>query len=100
MAYRSRRSRWSARSQRCERLGLSTVEMAMAIDPLAPVKFGIGLGAGVVRLELRVIERILGLSRPEREPVVVVVEHEPAVAPEPAPEPQVAAAEPPPIPEP
>ena len=77
----------------------------MAIDPLAPVKFGIGLGAGVLRFELRVIERILGLSRPEPDAVrpepdavVVVVEHEPEVASEPAPEPKVAAAEPAPIP--
>ena len=72
----------------------------MAIDPLAPVKFGIGLGAGVLRFELRVIERILGLSHPEPDAVTVVVEPEPQVAPEPAPEPQVAAPEPAPIPEP
>jgi len=72
----------------------------MALDPFAPLKFGIGVGAGVLRFELRVIERILGLSRPEPDAVVVVVEPTPEVASEPAREPEVAAVEPERIPEP
>jgi hypothetical protein len=75
----------------------------MAIDPLAPIRFGLRLSIGVLRFELRVIERVLGLEEPE--PIaVVVVEEEPYVAAEPAPEPEVepepyVAAEPPPEPE-
>ena len=74
----------------------------MAFDPFAPLKSAIGLGVGVLRFELRIIERVLGLDRPEPDAAVVVVEPEPEVevAPEPAPEPQVAAVEYEPIPEP
>jgi hypothetical protein len=51
----------------------------MAIDPFAPLKFGIRIGIGVVRFELRVVERVLGLE-PEPEAVVVVAEPEPDLA--------------------
>jgi hypothetical protein len=60
----------------------------MALDPFAPLKFGIRLGIGVLRFELRVIEQVLGLEREEPEAAVVVVEAEPEVVPEPAPEPE------------
>jgi hypothetical protein len=72
----------------------------MALDPFAPLKFGIRLGIGVLRFELRVIERVLGLDGREPDAVVVVVESEPEVASEPASEPQVAAVDSAPIPEP
>ena len=73
----------------------------MALDPLAPLKFGIRLGIGVLRFELRAIERVLGLEHPEPE-AAVVVEPEPASEPasEPAREPQVVAVAPAPRPEP
>jgi hypothetical protein len=71
----------------------------MAFDPFAPLKFGIRLGIGVLRFELRVIERVLGLDGPEPDAVVVVVESEPEVASEPASEPQVAAVDSAPMPE-
>ena len=35
----------------------------MALDPFAPVRFGIRLGIGVLRFELHVVERLLGLDR-------------------------------------
>jgi hypothetical protein len=73
----------------------------MALDPFAPLKFGIRLGIGVLRFELRVIEQVLGLERAEADDTaVVVVEPEPEVASEPAPEPQADAVEWEPIPEP
>lgn len=72
----------------------------MALDPLAPLKFGIRLGIGVVRFELRVIERVLGLDRPEPDAVVVVVESEPEAVANPAREPDVAAVDLAPITEP
>lgn len=39
----------------------------MAMDPLAPIKFGFRIGIGVLRFELRLIEHMLGLDA-EREP--------------------------------
>lgn len=71
----------------------------MALEPFAPLKFGIRLGIGLLRFELHLVERVLGLDRPEPEPVVVV-EPEPEVVSEPAPEPQVDAVDSAPIPEP
>jgi hypothetical protein len=71
----------------------------MALDPFAPLKFGIRIAIGVLRFELRVIERVLDLDRLEPD-AVVVVEPEPEVASQPAVEPQVAAVESAPIPEP
>jgi hypothetical protein len=57
----------------------------MALDPLAPFRIGFRIGIGVLRFELRAIERILGIDRPE--PVVVVVHPEPdAASPVPAPD--------------
>jgi hypothetical protein len=37
----------------------------MALDPFAPVRFGIRLGIGVLRFELHLVERLLGLDREE-----------------------------------
>jgi hypothetical protein len=62
----------------------------MAFDPLAPVRFGFRIGIGVLRFELDLIERILGLDRPEPSPAAA--EPEPAVVTEPY------AAPPPPAP--
>jgi hypothetical protein len=73
----------------------------MAIDPLAPAKFGLRLGIGVLRFELRLIERALGLAEPEPEAAVVVVEDEPEVKPfEPVAFPEPLVHEPVPEPEP
>jgi|tagenome__1003787_1003787.scaffolds.fasta_scaffold20908844_4 hypothetical protein len=60
----------------------------MALDPLAPLKFGIRVGIGVLRWELRVIELVLGLDEPEPDAVIFAEpEPEPVFTPEPAPEP-------------
>jgi hypothetical protein len=73
----------------------------MPLDPLAPLKFGIRLGIGVVRFELRLIEQVLGLERAEpADAAVFVVEPEPEVVYEPAPEPQADAVYQAPTPEP
>jgi hypothetical protein len=79
----------------------------MALDPFAPVRLGLRLGIGVVRFELRLVEKLLGLDReepgvadrqPDAEPVRVRSEPVP-VEPEPSrPAPVVVAQ--PPIPEP
>jgi hypothetical protein len=72
----------------------------MAFDPFVPLKFGIRIGIGVLRFELRVIEQVLGLDRPEPEAEAAAVVVEPVepdeaeVVPEPAPEPEVVVSEP------
>jgi hypothetical protein len=53
-------------------------EDPMALDPLAPLRLGFRIGIGVLRFELRIAERLLGLDRPE--PVIVVVQPEPDIA--------------------
>jgi hypothetical protein len=64
----------------------------MALDPLAPLRLGIRIGIGVLRFELRVVERVLGLDRPE--PPLgapqAPVDWEVRVEPEPAPPPPAA----------
>jgi len=39
----------------------------MALDPFAPIRLGFRIGIGVLRLELRVVEKLLGLDRAEPE---------------------------------
>jgi hypothetical protein len=50
----------------------------MSLDPLAPIRIGFRIGIGVLRFELRLVERLLGLDR--QPPVVVVVDAEPDIA--------------------
>ena len=64
----------------------------MALDPFAPIRLGFRIGIGVVRLELRVVEKLLGLDRgepkswtPPREPEPAAFYSEPSP---PAPEPE------------
>jgi hypothetical protein len=50
----------------------------MALDPFAPIRLGFRIGIGVVRLELRIVERLLGLDRQEPESWTPPREPEPA----------------------
>lgn len=84
----------------------------MALDPLAPLKLGVRATIGLLRLELHLVERLLGLDRepdapvPQAEPFgpePPVSQPEPASSqapparPEPAPEPPVALEPEPPV---
>jgi hypothetical protein len=67
----------------------------MALDPFAPIRLGFRIGIGVVRLELRIVEKLLGLDReepeswtPPREPEPAAFYSEPSPPPEPEPEPE------------
>lgn len=68
----------------------------MALDPFAPIRLGFRIGIGVLRLELRVVEKLLGLDRQEPESWSPPREPEPAPfysvpsPPEPEPEPEPA----------
>ena len=72
----------------------------MALDPFAPIRLGFRIGIGVLRLELRVVEKLLGLDRQEPESWSPPREPEPAPfysvpsPPEPEPEPAEEAREP------
>ena len=50
----------------------------MALDPFAPIRLGFRIGIGVVRLELRIVEKLLGLDRQEPESWTPPREPEPA----------------------